>query len=79
VHRIAVEIPIMIVAAAMMASVVLLAGTAIAPPDEEILTPARVYAVPLRDTDRSVLCTPSYCEPPTMLPEAPDRLMPPKP
>ena len=53
-HRIAVEIPLMIVAAGVVASLVFVAGSAIEPS-----TPP----VALAFTPQSALCTPSYCDP----------------
>jgi hypothetical protein len=126
VHRIAIEIPITTVAAAMIASFVLIAGIAIEPPAAPImvpgapveplfdgwgncliatvtalsasdvlgharlcqvgddvqatfrvggLVPGAVYTGLLSYTMHPVLCTHSYCEPPTMLSDAQDVLM----
>ena len=54
-RRIAVEIPLMIVAACVMAGLVFVAGSAIAPAAPPV---AMAY------TPRPALCTPSYCDPP---------------
>jgi hypothetical protein len=54
-RRIVVEIPLMIIAAGVVASLVFIAGTAIAPS-----TPP----VALAYTPQPALCTPSYCDPP---------------
>ena len=54
-RRIAVETPLTIVAACLVASLVFVAGSAIAPS-----TPP----VALAYTPRPALCTPSYCDPP---------------
>lgn len=53
-RRIAVEIPLTIVAACLVASLVFVAGSAIAPS-------ARPAA--LAYTPQPALCTPSYCDP----------------
>jgi hypothetical protein len=123
VHRIAIEIPIAIMAAAMVASFVLIAGIAIepsvapimlpgapvepffdgwgnclittvtAPPASDVLgharlcqvgddvhatlrvgglVPGAIYTGSISYSTHPVLCTHSYCEPPTVLPDAPD-------
>ena len=125
-HRITIEIPIATMAAAMIASFVLIAGIAIEPAAAPIMVPglpveplfdgwgncliAPVTALPASDvvgharfcqvgddvhatlrvgglvpgavytgwlsyTTHPVLCTHSYCEPPTVLPDATDGLM----
>jgi hypothetical protein len=53
-RRIAVEIPLMIVAACVVASLVFVAGIAITPSDPPV---ALAY------TPQPALCTPSYCDP----------------
>jgi hypothetical protein len=125
-HRIAIDVPVAAMAAVVMASLVLVAGTAIAPANEEMLSPGApleplfdawgncligsvtaapassvlgqarlcqvgddlhailrvgglvpggVYTGWLSYTTHPVLCTPSYCEPPAMLPDTPYELM----
>jgi len=54
-RRIAVEIPLTIVAACLVASLVFVAGIAIAPS----APPAALAYTP-----QPALCTPSYCDPP---------------
>jgi hypothetical protein len=56
-RRIAVELPLTIVAACLMASLVFVAGSAIAPSTSPIV---------LAYTPRPALCTPSYCDPPAV-------------
>lgn len=58
-RRIATELPVAAVAAAIMASVVFIAGTAVASYEEAVL----------QATAQPTLCTPSYCEPPALLAE----------
>jgi hypothetical protein len=53
-RRIAVEIPLTIVAACLVASLVFVAGNAIAP---------SAPPVALAYTPQPALCTPSYCDP----------------
>ena len=57
-HRIAVELPIMTVTAALMASLVLIAGTVMEASTEPIAPSL---------TLRPGLCTVSYCEPPELV------------
>lgn len=58
-RRIAVEIPLTIVAACVMAGLVFVDGIAIPPSTPPI---ALAY------TPRPALCTPSYCDPPEITP-----------
>jgi hypothetical protein len=52
VRRVAVELPVVAVVAAMMASLVLAAGTSIQPPAQPILLPARPAEHAVGDTER---------------------------
>jgi hypothetical protein len=58
-RRIAAEIPLTIVATGVLAGLVFVAGTAIVPP---------APPVALAYTPRPGPCTPSYCDPPEVMP-----------
>ena len=58
-RRITVEIPLMIVAAGVVAGLVFIAGMGIA---------SSTPPVALAFTPRPALCTPSYCDPPEVMP-----------